>query len=106
MLVDRSGPAPVGLDAELYCFGSEGCDDFPPDLPGRTSHLGAGADARMAGRCSSMSRADRWAQYYGEDSILVQDGFDESTRFRLLYANGTELDAPRRERPGPGCPRP
>src|SRR5262245_62023772 len=33
------GSAPSGLDAELYCVGDEACDEFPPDLAGRTGHV-------------------------------------------------------------------
>lgn len=86
----RVGPAPSGLDAELYCFGSEGCDDFPPDLSGRTSHLAL--ELTRDGQSVLFDVQGRpWAQYYGEDSILVQDGFDQATRFRLLFADGTDV---------------
>jgi hypothetical protein len=105
VLADRFGPAPAGLDADLYCFGSEGCDDFPPDLPGRTSHLAL--ELTQDGRSVLFDVQGRpWAQYYGEDSILVQDGFDESTRFRLLHADGTELTLRVLSDPAPAVPGP
>ncbi len=105
VLVDRFGPAPSGLDAELYCVGEQGCDDFPPDLPGRTSHLAL--ELTRDGRSVLFDVQGRpWAQYYGEDSILVQDGFDQSTRFRLLYANGTELTLRVVSDPVPAVPGP
>jgi hypothetical protein len=105
VLVDRFGPAPSGLDAELYCVGEQGCDDFPPDLPGRTGHLAL--ELTRDGRSVLFDVQGRpWAQYYGEDSILVQDGFDRSTRFRLLYANGTELTLRVVSDPAPAVPGP
>ncbi len=101
----RVGPAPSGLDAELYCVGEQGCDDFPPDLPGRTSHLAL--ELTRDGRSVLFDVQGRpWATYYGEDSILVQDGFDQSTRFRPLYADGTELTLRVVSDPAPAVPGP
>ena len=47
-----------------------------------------------------------WATYYGEDSILVQEDIDQSTRFRLLYADGTELTLRVVSDPAPAVPGP
>ena len=86
----RLGHAPGGLDAELYCVGGDGCDDFPPDPEGRTSHFAL--EITRDGRSVLFDVEGRpWATYFGEDSILVEDGFGQAERFRLLDADGTAM---------------
>jgi hypothetical protein len=48
-----------------------------------------------------------WAKYYGDDSNIIEDGFDRAVRFRVLHADGTVtpiewLDGVAPAAPGPG----
>jgi hypothetical protein len=103
----RLGPAPGSfLDAELYCLGGEGCDDVPPDLEGMTSHFALEmTEVSEGGRSALFEVQGRpWAKYFDEDSILVHDGFAGAERFRLLQADGTELQLRTTSDPAPAVP--
>jgi hypothetical protein len=105
----RLGPAPGSfLDAELYCVGGEGCDDFPPDLEGRTSHFALEMTERAEGGRSALFEVQGrpWAKYFDEDSMLVHDGFAGAERFRLLQTDGTELQLRLVSDPAPAAPGP
>lgn len=99
------GPAPSGLDAELYCVGEEACDEFPPDLEGRTGHVAL--EMTKGGQSVLFEvRGRPWARYFGDDSILVEDGFGQAVRFRLLNADGTAVQLRMVSDSAPAAPGP
>jgi hypothetical protein len=105
----RLGPAPGALlDAELYCVGEEGCDDWPPDLEGSTSHFALEiTEMTENGRSALFEvRGRPFAKYFDEDSVLVLDGIDGEERYRLLQADGTELTLRVLDDPVPAGPGP
>ncbi len=104
LLYSWSGPAPSGLDAQLYCTG--GCDEWKPDdVEGRTSHWAL--EVRQGGRSALFDvQGVPWARYFDEDSILVQDGINQVVRFRLLQADGTAVPLRRVSDLAPAVPGP
>jgi hypothetical protein len=101
------GSAPAGLDAQLYCTGGAACDayDWRPITPAeeRASHwaLEMTQDARSV---LFDVQGVPWARYFGEDSIIVEDGIGQAVRIRQLRADGTAVQLRPLSEPAPATP--